>query len=223
MAAPLASCLAVIAVLSGCSSAPHTAGAASTPPAGSSSTAPSDQQATALLTHAASTLAAVKSYRFDAVQTVAAKTPVTSRVTGAVVRNEGVAYTLTAGKATTQVIRIKAATYVRKPPGHWAKLAKPRPVADPTTSLAAILHGLTGVRTVDAATVAGTLSDSGAKTAGIPTGSEPAQVTVTVDGGGHVSRVTVHTTTQAGTAAVAVTLVTTYSSFDRVPALHRPV
>jgi len=121
------------------------------------------------------------------------------------------------------VVRVKGATYVRKVPGRWAKLQKPRPVADPTTSLDAILHGLTDVRSVNATTVAGTLPPAAAKSAGIPTTSDPAQVTVTVDAAGHVTRVSVHTSTQAGTKPVAVTLVTSYSAFDRVPALHRPV
>jgi hypothetical protein len=176
-----------------------------------------------LLAKAATTLAADKSYRFDAVETVAVKTPVTTHVAGAVVRNSGVSYALTTGHTTTQVLRIKGATYVRKSPGNWAKLQKPRPVADPTTSLGAILRGLTGMETVDATTVAGTLSPDAAKSAGVPTGTQPAQVTVAVDGAGHVTRVTVHTSTQAGSTPVAVTLVTSYSAFDRVPALHRPV
>ena len=157
-----------------------------------------------MLAKAAATLSKDSSYRFDAVETIAAKTPVTTHVAGA-------------------VVRIKGATYVRKPPGKWAKLQKPRPVADPTTSLAAVLHGLTGVQSVDATTVAGTLPPAAAKSAGIPTATEPAQVTVTIDVAGHVTRVTVHTSTQAGTTPVAVTLVTSYSAFDRVPALHRPV
>jgi len=168
-------------------------------------------------------LAADSSYRFDAVETVAAKGSVTTHVSGAVVRASGVSYALTVGRVTTQVVRIKNATYVRKLPGKWAKLSKPRPVADPTTSLAALLHGLTGVKSVDATTVAGTLPPAAAKAAGVPTTTEPAQVTVTVDAAGHVTRVTVHTTTQAGTTPVAVTLVTSYSTFDRVPALRRPV
>jgi hypothetical protein len=148
---------------------------------------------------------------------------VTTHVSGAVVRNSGVSYALTVGHTTTQVVRIKGATYVRKLPGKWAKLQHPRPVADPTTSLAAILHGLTGVESVNATTVAGTLPPAAAKSAGIPTGTEPAQVTITIDAAGHVTRVTVHTSTQAGTTPVAVTLVTSYSAFDRVPALHRPL
>ena len=209
----------------GCSSSDHAVNSSSTPaPTTSASATPSgDAQATALLAKAETTLAADSSYRFDAVQTVAAGTPVTTHVSGAVVRNTGVSYALTVGKTTTKVVRIKGATFVRKLPGKWVRLQKPRPVADPTTSLAAILHGLTGVQTVNASTVAGTLPPAAAKSAGIPTGSEPAQVTVTVDAAGHVTRVTVHTSTQAGSTPVAVTLVTSYSAFGRVPALHRPV
>ena len=177
----------------------------------------------ALLAKAETTLAADSSYRFDALQSVAARTPVTTHVFGAVVRNAGVSYSLTAGRVTTQVVRIKGATYVRRPPGKWAQLKQPRPVADPTASLAAILHGMTGVKTVSATTVAGTLSPDAAKAAGIPTTSEPAQVTVGLDASGHVTVVTVHTLTQAGSTTVAVTLVTSYSAFNRVPALRRPV
>jgi len=227
-AAPLVLSLTAAVGLVACGSSHHPVNASSTPAATSpvaspSGTPSSSAQAAALLAKAATTLSADSSYRFDAVETIAVKTPVTTHVSGAVVRNTGVSYALTAGKTTTQVLRIKGATYVRRPPGKWAKLQKPRPVADPTTSLAAILHGLTGVETVNATTVAGTLPPAAAKSAGIPTGTQPAQVTVTVDGAGHVTRVTVHTTTQAGSTPVAVTLVTSYSAFDRVPALHRPV
>ena len=223
-AAPLVLVLAAAVGLTGCGGSKHAATSTQTPAAATTSASPSaDAQAMALLAKAATTLSADKSYRFDAVETVAAHTPVTTHVSGAVVRSSGVSYTLTAGRATTQVVRIKGATYVRKVPGKWAKLQKPRPVADPTTSLAAILHGLADVRSVNATTVAGTLPPAAAKSAGIPTTTEPAQVTVTVDAAGHVARVTVHTSTQAGTTPVAVTLVTSYSAFDRVPALRRPV
>src|SRR5438270_7618856 len=223
-AAPLVLSLGAAAVLAGCGSSHHATNTSSTPTATSpSATSSSDAQASALLAKAATALSADSSYRFDAVETVAAKTPATTHVFGAVVRNSGVSYALTAGHTTTQVVRIKGATYVRKLPGKWAKLRNPRPVADPTTSLVAILRGLTGVKSVNATTVAGTLPPAAAKSAGIPTTSDPAQVTVTVDAAGHVTQVTVHTSTQAGTKPVAVTLVTSYSAFDRVPALHRPV
>ena len=167
---------------------------------------------------------AERSFRFDATETLATTTTSTTHVAGAVVRNQGVAYTLTVGHTTTQVVRIKSATYVRKVPGRWAKLTKPRPVADPTGTLAAILTGLsdTSVSGTTTSTVAGTLSTAAAKSAGIPTGPNPAQVTVTVDPTGHVTGVTVHTVTQAGTSAVTVTLVTSYTAFDQVPALRAP-
>jgi hypothetical protein len=223
-AAPLVISLTAVLGLAGCSGSHHAVNTASTPVASSpAAPATTDAQAARLLAKAASTLAAASSYRFVAVETVAAKTPVTTHVTGAVVRNSGVSYALTTGSTTTQVVRIKGATYVRKLPGRWAKLQRARPVADPTATLNAILRGLAGVSTVNATTVAGTLPPSAATSAGIPTTTQPAQVTVTTDAQGHVTRVAVHTSTQAGSTPVAVTLVTSYTAFDRVPALHRPV
>ena len=224
MGAPLVLVLAGAVWLTGCGAAHPAVDAGTTSPAGTpTSTTSADARAQALLAKAETTLAAVTSYRFNAFETVNARTPVTTRVTGAVVRNSGVSYAHVVGATTTQVVRIKGATYVRKVPGKWAKLRNPRPVADPSASLAAILHGLTGVTRVDANTVAGTLPAGAAKAAGIPVGAQPAQVTVTVDGAGHVVHVTVHTTTQAGSTPVAVTLATSYSAFGRVPALRPPV
>ena len=188
----------------------------------------SDPRVAALLSRAKTTLLAERSFRFDATDTVAAATPSTTHVAGAVVRNQGVSYTLTVGHTATQVVRIKSATYVRKVPGRWAKLTKPRPVADPSGTLAAILDGLTdgSITSTSGAgsteSVAGALPDAAARSAGIPTGAQPAQVTVDIDGAGHVTRLTVHTVTQAGTSAVTVTLITSYTAFDRVPALRAP-
>jgi hypothetical protein len=231
-AAPLALALATACALSACSGGPKAA--AQTTAGSPAPSVSNDPRATAVLVKAASTLATEKSFRFDATETVAAKTPTTSNLAGAVVRDQGVTYTLTVGRTTTQVVRIKGATYVRKVPGRWAKLVKPRPVTDPTASLRAILTGLADTSVATASlgagtattTVAGTLSATAARSAGIPVGAQPAQVTVSVDPAGHVTRVTVHTTTsvgtQAGTSAVTVTLVTSYTAFDRVPALRAP-
>ena len=220
-AAPLA--LVLAGLLAGCSSA-HSTGAARPPSASPSATASSDARASAVLAKASTTLAAEHSFRFDASETVTAKTPTTTHVAGAVVRDQGVTYTLTVGHTTTQVVRIKSATYVRKVPGAWARLTKPRTVADPSTSLAAVLTGLTDTKATAATptTVSGLMAPGVAKAAGIPASTQPAQVTVTVDAAGHVTAVTVHTVTQAGTVAVTVTLVTTYTDFDRVPALRAP-
>jgi len=223
-AAPLALVLALVVSAGGlgCSSVHSSATSvhATAAPTASSS---SDPGATGLLTRAQETLAAERSFRFDATETVTAKAATTTRVAGAVVRSQGVAYTLSVGHTTTQVVRLKTATYVRKVPGRWAKLTRPRPVADPVGSLAAILTGLTDARVSESTTtVVGTLSATAAKAAGIPTSSQPPQVTVTIDEAGHVTQVTVHTVTQAGTSAVTVTLVTSYTAFDRVPALRAP-
>jgi hypothetical protein len=227
-AAPLALVLATLCAAVACSSGAKTAAAPTSPTSPSPvSSATTDTRVAQVLAKAESTLAADASYRFDATETVAAKTPVTTRLVGAVVRRQGVSYTLTVGRTSTQVVRVKAATYVRKVPGKWSRLHTPRKVADPTASLIAVLRGLAGgsiaSSTAQATTVAGTLSASAAKAAGIPAGTEPAQVTVGVDAAGHVTRLTVHTSTQAGTTSVAVTLVTSYSAFGRVPALRRPV
>jgi hypothetical protein len=228
-AAPLALVLAAAAAVTACSGGSSTTTAATTTPTSTASRS-SDPRAAQVLSRAERQLAADRSYRFSATETVAAASASTTRVAGSVVRGRGVSYTLTVGRTTTQVVRLRGATYVRSVPGRWARLHKPRPVADPTGSLAAILGGLQGAAVATAqagpgtavTTVAGELSAAAAKTAGVPTDGKPAQVTVTVDSRYRVTNVTVHTSTQAGSTAVAVTLVTSYSDFDRVPALRRP-
>jgi hypothetical protein len=179
--------------------------------------------AAAEVERAEAALVKVRSYRFDALETVKAGSSVTTRVAGSVVRAQGVAYTLTVGRTRTQVIRLHAATFVRKLPGRWARLQKARPVTDPTTTLSAVLRGLTGVRLVGARVVDGTLPAAAASKAGIPTSGAPAQASLTFDAQGHVVRLVVHTTTTASARAVEVTLVTSYIAFDRVPALRAPV
>jgi len=206
-------------------SAPHhpAAAAATSTPSATPSAASSSAAAGALVQRAAVALAKVRSYRFDALETVNAASSATTRVTGSVVRTQGVAYTLTVGRTRTQVIRLHAGTYVRKVPGAWARLQKPRPVSDPTATLSAVLHGLTDVKLVGAQTVDGTLPPAAASKAGIPTSDAPAQASLTLDALGHVVRLVVRTTTTANTHSVAVTLVTSYTGFDGVPTLRPPV
>jgi hypothetical protein len=121
------------------------------------------------------------------------------------------------------VVRVHSATYVRKLPGRWAKLHRPSPVTDPTTSLSALLQGLTGVVMVDAHTVNGALPVAAARAAGVPTAGPPAQVRVTLDSAAHVTAVVVRTSTIAAGKTVTVTLETTYSAFDRTRTLRAPV
>jgi hypothetical protein len=195
----------------------------SSPSATPTAAASSNAAAIAAVQHAEGALVKERSYRFDALETVAAAASVTTRVAGSVVRAQGVAYTLTVGRTRTQVIRLHAGTYVRKVPGTWARLQKPRAVSDPTTTLSAVLRGLTGVRLAGARVVDGTLPAAAATKAGIPTSGAPAQVSLTLDAQSHVVRLVVHTTTTARARSIVVTLATSYTGFDRVPTLRAPV
>ena len=88
-----------------------------------------------------------------------------------------------------------------------------------------MLKGLADARVASSGattTVVGVLDSASAKAAGLPPSGQPAQVTVAIDGAGHVTGVSVHTKIQAGTTEVTVTLVTSYTAFDRVPALRAP-
>ena len=216
--------LVLAAALPGCTghSAPATAPAVATPT--TSAVATTDAAAFARLAAAERQLTLERSYRFDAIETVAAAAPATTRVAGTVVRGVGVAYTLTVGRTRTQVVRVRTATYVRKVPGHWSRLRHKAAAADPTASLLALLRGINGATASSSGRiVAGTVSGAAARAAGIPTGTSPAQVGITIDADAHVTAVTVRTTTQAGDKAVAVTLVTTYSAFGRTRSLRPPV
>jgi len=214
--------LAALVALAGCSSAGHPARPASAASPAAASTAMADRAALAQLRRAETVLAGVRSFRFDATQTVAETKPLTTSEAGSVVRAQGVAYTLTVGRVRTQTIRLRAATYVRQVPGKWLRLRKPRPLADPTRTLAAVLRTITALHSAGANTVAAQLPPVAAAAAGIPVGSSPAQVTLTFDRLGHVTRLLVRTATPVQGSDIAVTLVTSYWSFDRVPALRAP-
>ena len=220
--APLA---LVVLAATACGGSPHHATSQSGPTTAPSTpaAATTDAATTGLLAAAERTLGRDRSYRFDALETVAASTPVTTRLSGTVVRTSGVSYTLTAGHTRTQVVRVRTATYVRKVPGRWAKLRSATPVADPTASLLALLRGLAGATSSGRSTVSGTLSGAAARSAGIPTDGSPARVRLTIDRAGHVTDVSVRTSTAAAGKAVAVTLVSTYSAFDRTASLRPPV
>jgi hypothetical protein len=179
-----------------------------------------------VLTRAEATLTKERSYAYAAFETLQAKTPTTTRVSGVVVRGQGLSYTLTVGSVRTQVVRLHAATYVRKVPGRWARLRQAHRVADPVGTLDAVLRGLSAaVATAPSSvgrSVAGELQPAAAKAAGIPTDGTPAQAVVDIDPAGHVTRLTIHTATTAGTTHVAVTLDTRYSRFGAIRAITRP-
>ncbi|HET6909817.1 MAG TPA: hypothetical protein VFH54_10805 [Mycobacteriales bacterium] len=165
----------------------------------------------------------MKSYRFDAAQTITGTHPVTTREDGSVVRAQGVAYTLTVGRVRTQTIRLRTATYVRTLPGKWSRLRQPRAGADPTRTLAQVLDGVVNLRSTAGSGVVGQLPATAAAAIGLPTTAAPVQVTLTFDAAGHVTLLVLRTTTTVHGRAIPVSLVTTYSSFDRVPALRAPV
>jgi hypothetical protein len=225
-AAPLVLLLSA-ALLAACSSSssPRPASAATSAPS-STPTATTDAAAVTALAQAQTTLRSDRSYRFDATVVIATTHSLAQRITGSVVRNQGVAYTFTSGRNREQVVRLRGATYVRVLPGKWSKLRKPRPVTDPTASLLAVLRGIQAPHVTGAGQVTGVLDAAAAKTAGVPTvPGARAAVVVTLDAAHHVTRLTIDTksrTTNA-TASVPIKVSTSYSAFNRVPALHKPV
>ena len=222
-AAPLAVVLAAVTI-GGCSGSSRSGAPSVSAPASPGSSTPGSA-GVKVLSAARAKLAAEKSYRFDATEVVWVRTPVTTRLTGAVVRGQGLSYTLTVGKAHTQVIRLASATYVRTVPGRWSRRRKPSSLTDPTRSLAAVLAGLTAPQLQADSSghiITGTLPSTAAKAAGIPANATGAQIAVTVNNADQVLLVTVRTATTAGARTVPVTLTTHYSSFDHVPPLRRP-
>ncbi|MDQ1703995.1 MAG: hypothetical protein QOF18_361 [Frankiaceae bacterium] len=224
MAAPLV----ILAItLSGCSSSPHRAVANASPPS-SPAAQPSPNAGAERLIHAALTATGqVRSYRFSATTTVAARQAVRTVIVGRVVRGEGLAYRLRVGQQRTQVVRTRRATFVRGVPGHWARLQRPRPIANPTASLRAVLAGLTATKVSPAPggahRVRGSLSPAAARRAGIPTDRRPADVVVTLDRRARVTGLTISTSTSAGTHSVTVTVHSTYGGFDRIARISAPI
>lgn len=220
MAVPL-----VLAVASACSSGSTTpASAPASQPSPTVSFAASDALAIAALAHAEQVVLTTASFRFVATEVLSGDTSHATTVRGDVVRAQGVRYTLSANGHTTEVVRIKTATYVRTVPGAWKRLRKAEAVVDPVGSLLTLLRGLGNLTMKAAGTsdvVTGQLSESAAKSAQIPTSvGHPANVALTLDAVGHVTRVLVSTTARGG--ATAVTLTTAYSGFGAVAPLRAP-
>ena len=184
-----------------------------------------DTAAEKVVAAAARAMRSVSSYRFSADEELTAGTTSSTRLVGAVVREAAITYRLTVGAHTTDVVRLRSATYVRVPPRGWSRLSRRGRVVDPTTGLtqiltalrpdaAAHLHGLTSVH--------GTLPAAAARRAGLPA-SRPADVLVTIDAHGHVIELDVRSTTRAAGRDVTVRLRTSYSGFGQVRSIRRPV
>lgn len=176
----------------------------------------------AALARAEAAVGSTRSFTFVATEVLSGNASHATSVRGSVVRGQGVSYVLTANGRTSQVIRIAGATYVRPIPGRWSKLRKPRPVTDPAGTLLAVLRGLTQVSARSAGSaqvVTGSLPATAAKAAQLPAGTTPAQVQVTLDPAGHVTKLVV--TTASG--ATQITLTTSYANFGLVKPLKPPV
>jgi hypothetical protein len=234
MVAPLVTSVVAVAVaiaLSGCSgssSSPHaSSSSAARPSASATTTSPVaiDPRAARAITHAASVMQQMRSYRFVADEQIIATTRLRTHLAGSLVRGQGLAYRLTVGSKTTQVVRLRSATYVRVVGHHWSQLHHPRRLVNPTATLRQILgamrptglaisHGITAVH--------GVLTPTAAKAAGLPA-IRPAEVTVTVDPQGRVIAVDLRTTTLAAGRDVTVRLRSTYNGFGQVDRIRKPI
>jgi hypothetical protein len=232
LAAPLALCAVVLALTAGaCSGAsqPVVAPLSSAPPSGAPAAAstPADSAGVRLLNHAESVMAGTTSYAFVADTTIVAASRVTTHLVGRVVSGQGLAYTLTVRSRQTQVVRLLRATYVRIVPQRWARLRHPLELANPASTLLAVLRAMNPTRSVPAShgahTIFGTLGAAGLHVAGMPAGADTAAVVVTVDRAGHVTALAVSTHLTAGGTKVTVEVQTTYGSFGKVAPIRKPV
>ena len=170
-------------------------------------------------------MARARSYRFVVDERLLASSKVHTRVAGRVVRRQGLAYQLLVGHKRTQVVRLPHATYVRAVPQRWSKLRKPRRLANPTRTLLIVLGHLrpTGLHASHGArTVTGLLPAAASHRAGLPS-TGAADVRVTLDRAGHVTHLSIRTTTRAAGHDVGVRLAASYRGFGKVPRIRRPV
>ena len=229
MVAPLAaSALALALGLSGCSgqgSAPAATSSTPSPLSTPSASAPTtDQRAVAVIAAAAHAMQRVHSYRFTADERIVAASGQRSHVSGGLVRGQGLTYRLTVGHRTTQVVRLRKATYVRVVPHAWSRLRHPRKLMNPTASLLQILHALQPVRLATShgvKAVHGVLAPAAARAAGLPA-TKAGNVTVTIGPGDRVVALNVRTTTRTGGRDVTVQLRTAYSGFGQVRPIRKP-
>ncbi len=215
---------AVSVALTGCTGS---SGPATPAPSAVSSAASSDPTAQKVVDRAISATKHVSSYAFVADTTVEAKKSVHTIVRGRVVRGKGLAYRLATGGQRTEVVRTRHATYVRRRPGHWSRLAHPRSLVDPSATLLAVLRGLRSPTTSSGppgtTRISASLPAAAARDAGLPAEAADARVAVWVDRRGRVVRLMVASGTHAGAQAVDVSVRTSYSHFGRVPAVKPPV
>lgn len=229
--AATAACLPLLgaAACSSSSSAPRTA-AANTP--STTSTAPTagsrldDPLAKVAVAKAIAATKTLQSYSFRAVQALAGgATKQTTVLTGRAARPASIAYTLTVGSSTQQVVRVGGRTFLRVPPAGWKALAKPGPAVDPLTSLLPLLNNLQHAR-LHAGVLSGDVAGSALSQAHLaPAGAAPgavAPVSFTLDAAGRVTSVDLRLSVQAGAKRLQLNESTTFTGFNHAPPIKAP-
>ena len=211
----------------GCSSGssrPH----ATTQPSSSSPqpAATADSAAAVALAKAIVMTKALRSYAFQATQRLTgAAAPQLTSLSGRAVRPAAISYDLRVGGKDQQVIKLGGRTYVRQPPAPWTVLAKPGATVDPLASLLPLLTGLTAP-TLTGHRLSGQVPASVltqarlAPPSAAPNASTP--VTFGLDPTGHISSVTLRVTVRAGARTLVLDEATTFSLFNRAPAIKAP-
>lgn len=224
---PLAAALLACGLAtSGCAAghpAAHRAAATSAPhPPAAASPA---NVAAAQLARAEQVMSGLRSYAFRTVATLAGGTAAPPTVVaGRIIRPEDLAYTITAGGRTEQVVQVGTAGYVRVGNAAWRR-GQAR-ATDPLASLLAVLRAFTS-RTVAPSAAGYVLRGQvplrlvGQVPAGVSRATE-VPATLVIDGAGHVTEVSVSVLAAAGARTVRGHTTTTFSAFDAVPRVTAP-
>ena len=169
---------------------------------------------------------ALRSYTFRAEQRVSGgpREQVTV-IAGRAVRPGSLAYRLTTGASSQDVVKIGTRTYLRVPPAGFKVLIRPTAVVDPLASLLALLSAvhdphLSGRR------LSGTVPAAALAKAGLaPAGASPGAsvpVELALDGGSRVTSVAVRLSLRAGSSTLVLRESTAFTGFDRAAAITAP-
>lgn len=187
---------------------------------------PSDPAGVAALAKAVSATAALRSYAFQATQRITGgAAPQTTTVTGRAVRPSSLAYTVTVGRSSQDVVKIGPVVYVRIPPAAWKRLVTPTATVDPVATLSALLAAAQSPRLSGSALTLLVPAAALSKAQLAPTGAAPGAatpVTLALDKAGRVQSVSIVMTVKAGARTLRVEEATLFSAFGAVRAITKP-
>ena len=188
--------------------------------------ATADPAAAVALTRAVAMTKALRSYAFEATQRLTgAERPQFTSLSGRALRPAAISYDLRVGGKHQQVITLGGRTFVRQPPAPWTVLAKPGATVDPLASLLPLLTGLTAP-TLTGHRLSGRVPArvlTQARLAPPSTASDASTpVTFGLDPTGHIISVTLRVTVRAGAKTLVLDEATTFSLFNRAPAIKAP-